>query len=638
MHFAHSLGAVACLSASALAQLNVTSIQPPLHASNQAANTALVIDFDRAVDPASLGQIRLYGSVCGPVDGVFALELGGARVRFTPRRPFGAGEVVQVSLSDTLRAADGSFLRAQGVASSFRVAAAAAPMSFTQLASWDADPNTFARIYGAQTCDFDGDDYTDIALVCENTSDVRVYLNDADASGQYGSLVGTPNVTGSTPSPNENADLDDDGEIDIVTCDTAGDSVTVLLGNGDGTFQPAVVYPMGVGPHGMALLDVDGDGDIDVMSANTGSENIALRRNNGDGTFGAVSFLPSEVSGTWAMAAGDMNGDHIVDVVVGGRFSGNVRVLLSNGDGTFAAQAPRATGGQTWMIVLGDVNGDGKLDVTSANGPTGNGAVLLGDGLGGLLPAAVVPGAGQMTATDLGDLDGDGDLDWVLSSFGGGRWTLYRNNGAGVMTLQQTLFATSNPACAAILDIDRDADLDLALLDEIADTCTLMENGALDAQTLCFGDGSGAACPCSNFGADGHGCANSQPTGGALLNARGRASVANDSLSFAVGGLPQASTALLFLGSAALGGGAGTPFNDGLLCIASPVVRRAVKTGVNGFATWGASAGDAPLSLSGGLSASGGARLYQVWYRDSAAFCGNATANLSNAVRVVWTP
>ncbi len=638
MTFVHSTLAAALCAGSAFAQLSVTAVQPQHHASNQAPNTAIVVDFDRAVDATTLNQFRAYGSICGPVSGVFTLSNGGARVTFTPRRPFGAGEVVQLNLSDSLRAADGSFLRAQGFSSAFRAIAAPADMAFTSIASWDADPGTFARIYGAQVCDFDGDEYSDIALICENTSDVRVFLSDADSSGSFGAMVGTPNVTGSTPSPNENADLNDDGEIDVVTCDTAGDSVSVLLGNGDGTFQAAVVYPMGSGPHGMALLDVDGDGDIDVMSANTGSENLALRRNNGDGTFGPVSFLASGVSGTWAMAAGDMNGDNITDVVVGGRFSTDVRVHLSNGDGTFSMQPAAATGGQTWMIVLGDVNGDRKLDVASANGPTGNGAILLGNGAGGLGAAAVVPGAGQMVATDLGDLDGDGDLDWVLSSFGGGRWTIYRNNGAGGMALQQTIFATSNPACAAILDIDRDGDLDLALLDEIADTCTILENGVLDAQTFCAGDGSGVACPCANEGDDGHGCANSQPTGGALLNARGRASVANDSLSLAVGGMPIASTALLFQGAAALAGGAGAPFNDGKRCIAVPTLRLGNKPGVNGFAAWGVTVGDAPLSVSGGIALAGGAMHYQVWYRDSASFCTASTANLSNGVRVVWTP
>jgi hypothetical protein len=632
------LGAGLLVSTSASAQLTVTATTPLLHAGNQAPNTAIVVDFDRAVDATTLDEFRVWGSTSGPVRGVFALELGGARVRFTPLRTFGAGEVVQFSLSNTLRAADGSFLRAQGYASSFRIVAAPANMVFTPIASWDPDPTTFARIYGAQTCDFNGDEYVDLALVCENTSDVRVFLNDADASGGFGSLAGAPYATGAWPSPNETGDVDGDGLVDIVTCNTQGDSFTVLLGNGNGTFQRAPTYAMGPGPHGIALLDVDGDGDLDVATANTGSNNLSLRRNNGDGTFGPMVFLPSVLDGTFALAAADMNNDNIVDLVVGARFSTNVCVHLSNGDGTFAPQTPVSTGGQTWMIACGDVDGDRNMDVSSANGPTGNGAILRGNGAGGLFPAVVTPGAGWMTATDLGDLDGDGDLDWVLSSFGGGRWTIYRNNGLGAMSLQQTIFATDSPACATLFDIDRDGDLDLALLDELADLCTIYENGVLDAVTFCSGDGSGAACPCANSGANGHGCAHSTPTGGALLNAQGRASVAADAFSLAVSGLPATTTALLFQGAGELGGGAGAPFKAGVKCVRSPTLRLGLKSAVNGYCVWGATVGDAPLSISGGIAPAGGLAHYQVWFRDPASSCTNSGANLSNGVRVTWTP
>lgn len=620
------------------AQLSVTAIDPLIHAGNQPENASVRIDFDRALDPATLGELRVYGSFSGPLAGSVSVENGGTRLRFDPLLPYAAGEVIQIGISERMRAADGSALRTEGFVSSFRVAAAPAPMSFSARQSWDADPSTFARIYGAQTCDFNGDAYVDLALVCENTSDVRVYPASSNASGVFGALIGSPNATGAIPSPNENADLDQDGDIDIVTCDTSGNSFSVLLGNGDGTFQPSVGYPMGVGPRGLALLDANGDGYVDVATANVGSDNIALRLGNGDGTFGPAVFFGGDVTGEWALAAADMNNDYITDLVVGGRFGLEVRVLLSNGDGTFTPRPATSCGGQVWMLVCGDVDGDRDIDVSVANGPSNSGAILLGLGDGQLQSPALFAGAGQMTATDLGDLDGDGDLDWVLSSFGGGRWTVHSNDGAGGFSLQQTIFATSNPACAALFDIDRDGDLDMALMDEIADTCTIYENGALDALNLCFGDGSGTACPCGNSGASGHGCENSNGTGGALLNVQGRASVAADTLMLTLGGAPSSATVLFFQGAGSIAGGAGLPYRDGLYCIAAPTRRLGLEPAVNGFARRGALAGDPPLSLAGALPALGATVLYQAWYRDPAPFCGVATTNFSNAVRVVWTP
>src|SRR5205085_3943210 len=121
--------------------------------------------------------------------------------------------------------------------------------------------------------------------------------------------------TGNTPSPNEHADMNNDGKIDVITCDTAGNSVSVLLGNGDGTFQPAITYPMGLDPRGLAVLDADGDGDVDVATANNGGGNVALARNDGAGVLGAPTFLDGGGSGEFALTAADMDQDGIVDLV-----------------------------------------------------------------------------------------------------------------------------------------------------------------------------------------------------------------------------------------------------------------------------------------------------------------------------------
>ena len=627
---------LAVTSATALAQLTVTAVDPPRHASNREPNTSIVVDFDRAVQAASLGSFGVYGASSGPAAGAVTLENGDTRIRFAPARAFAPGEVVSIGMSETLQAQDGSFLRTQGYVSTFRIETAPAPMTFTALQQWDADPSIFARIYGAQTCDLNDDDFADLAFICENSSDVRVFMNEFDATGLFGPMLPSPSGTGAVPSPNESGDLNDDGFIDLVTCDTSGDSVSVLLGNGDGTFQPTTIYSMGFGPHGMALLDVDGDGDLDVATANTDDDDLSLRRNNGDGTLGAETSFAGGVTFEWAMGAADFNNDGIVDLVVGGA-NGQARVHLSNGNGTFAMQPSFATGGNTWMIACGDLNGDGNYDVTMANGNSGTGVAFLGNGAGGLTLAQTVNATGHCTATDVGDIDGDGDLDWVLSAFGGSKWLLFENNGAGVFVLDQTFPAVSNPGCASLLDIDGDRDLDLALLDEVADTCVLMENGALAQTTFCYG--TALACPCGNAGENGHGCEHSGGAGGGLLVAQGRASVANDTLALNVSNLPPAVSVLFFQGTNTLGGGNGLVFGDGLRCVASPVIRLGLESAVNGFASIGSgNLGDPPLSVKGQIPPAGATRRYQAWYRNSQPFCTSGTVNFSNGLEVIWTP
>lgn len=630
-----AIGASA-LSTSALAQLTVTAIDPPITSSNRAPNTSIVVDFDRALDPTTTGNFGVYGNFTGPLTGVLALENGNTRLRFTPTRSLFAGETVMIGMSHDLRAADGSFLRAAGYVSTFRVQSLPAPMTFTSLGSFYTEPGTFTRIYGGQTCDLDGDDYVDLAVVSEVTSDVRVFKNRADASG----LFVTPNFSvtpvATEPSPNENADMNRDGKLDIVTCNGAADSVSVLIGNGDGSFQPAVNYTVGTTPHGLALLDCDGDGDMDVVTANTSSDNLCLRKNDGTGVLLAPTFFEGGGSGEYALTAADMDNDGITDLVVGLRFSQLVVVHKGNGNGTFTPQPAQNAGGGVWMIVCGDVNADGKMDVSSANSFSNSGSILLGNGNGTLQAAQVVAGLGHMPATDLGDLDGDGDLDWVLSSFGAQEWRMYRND-AGTFHYVTSFPSSANPACAAIFDFDNDRDLDLVLFTETSDEIVVQENGALDALTFCYG--TLVSCPCGNSGVKGHGCESSAATGGALLNATGRASVASDSVSLVATGLPFTSPTVLFQGTTEINGGLGAVFGDGLRCAGGSTVRLVVRSAVNGYVSYGSgTVGDTPIHLAGAIPVAGATRAYQAWYRDSAAFCTAGTFNLSNGVRLVWTP
>lgn len=627
---------VVVLGQVANAQLSVVSVDPALNAVNRAPNTAIVVDFDRAVSPATLSKFKVYGNHSGRIAGTLVLENANTRLRFTPSHPYFAGEIVSASMSHDLQAGDGSFLRQGGYTASFRVRAATAPMTFTNIGSWFTDPGNFTRIYGGQMCDFDSDGSIDMAAVSEVAADVRMFRNLGDGTGAFEHVPSNIVGVDAEPSPNENADLNGDNWIDMVTCNGAGGSVSVLLGNGPATFATSVSYSMGVYPHGLALLDCDGDGDIDIVTTNTSSSNLTLRKNNGDGTFGPVTTFEGGGDGEYSLTAADMNNDGIVDLVVGLRFSQLIVVHRGNGDGTFTAQPSQNAGGQTWMITCGDIDGDGNMDVSSANSFSNSGSILLGNGNGTLQAPQVVPTSGHTNATDLGDLDGDGDLDWVLSSFGAQEWRVFRND-AGVFHLATTFPSNANPACASLADIDNDGDIDIVLWTETSDEIITLENGTLDSATFCYG--SVAGCPCGNVGLAKHGCEHSFGFGGGLLNAQGRASVANDSLALVAGGLPPNASTLFFQGDAQIAGGAGQIFGDGLRCAGGNVLRLGTRGAVNGYVGYGAGhVGDVPISIRGAIPVSGATRYYQGWYRNAASFCTPSTFNLTNGVRVTWTP
>jgi len=161
----------------------------------------------------------------------------------------------------------------------------------------------------------------------------------------------------------------------------------------------------------------------------------------------------------------------------------------------------------------------------------------------------------------------------------------------------------------------------------------LIPNTASPISALCFGDGTGTACPCGNVGLAGNGCANSLSTTGSNLAATGTPSIANDTLVL-TGTLMPNSSVLYFQGTTAIGGGAGSVFGDGLRCAGGAVIRLGTKTNALGTSSYPV-AGDLTISVRGACAA-GDVRIYQAWYRNAAAFCTASTFNLTNALSVTW--
>jgi hypothetical protein len=483
--------AVSAPASLAAGALSVTGHEPGRNAGNVAPTSAITVRFSAPVSAAtvSAASFRAYGRQSGPVSGSFTLLPPGDAVRLRPSRPFKPGEVVLVNLSEAIAAGDGSPIGTGGYAFQFAIAATGSGARLfddLETISVITTPGENTRLYGAQATDLDLDGWLDLATMNEDTADLRVLMNLGDGAGSFSAIVEPPSAIGFGASPNEPGDFDNDGFADVAVANGSEGTVSVVLGNGDGTFGPEQVISMGGGPHGIAALDVDGDADLDLVTSNFGPGNLTLSLNDGAGVFGAATPLDSGSGWEWTVTSGDMDEDGIVDLVVGNRTPNMIRILKGDGDGGFTFLSEKAAAGNPWMLVVADLDGDRHLDVTSANGSSANGARLLGDGLGALGDAVTDPIAGDAISTDLGDFDGDGDLDWILASYGGARWDFFWNDGAGNFTFDQRYFAVEAGSCALPFDFDNDGDLDVALFDELADTIRLLENSA--ARQLLFLD------------------------------------------------------------------------------------------------------------------------------------------------------
>ncbi|MCC7293557.1 MAG: VCBS repeat-containing protein [Phycisphaerales bacterium] len=412
------------------------------------------------------------------MQGAFSFADDDRTVTLHPDKPFSHGETVMVVLSHDIRGADGSPLRDEGCSWTFWTNARPAVMNFVEVGRMTTrtNQNETSRSYGGLACDANGDGFLDMTIVNEDTADLRVFLNKGDRSGTFHPFLQPTFPCGNRASPNETGDFNRDGLPDVCVAAINDDTVSVLLGNGDGAFRPRQVINVGSTPRGIAVLDADGDGDLDIANTNAGGAgSVSITLNDGTGVFGAPSFFEGGGTNEWSLGAADMNEDLILDLVIGARGSQLMNVMTGNGDGTFTAASSRACDGRTWMLALGDVNGDRHFDVATANSSENRSAIMPGDGLGGLGAAVRYTTDAFPLATDFGDLDGDGDLDWINSGYAGD-WWVHTNNGAGVFTFFREFDAPRAASCSVPFDMDNDGDLDLALIDEEEDVVIFMKN------------------------------------------------------------------------------------------------------------------------------------------------------------------
>ncbi len=477
------------------ADLKVTSTTPIERSISAPRQTAIIVNFDKPVSRNSITALKsfwAFGRWSGTVQGKFSFQNNDKRVVLTPDKPFSAGETVMVILSHDIKASDGTRLRTAGYSWQFWIKSKPANLDFKIIQSLTTNSTESSRPYGAVATDLNHDNWLDLAVVNEDTADLRIYMNRANNTGQFNFFTQPTTPLGNRASPNEPSDFNLDGNTDLAVVNINDNTISILLGNGNGGFSPQQLITVGSAPRGIALLDIDGDGDIDIVNTNYESNNLSLLINNGQGVFSNSQSFDTGTNGEWALAAADMNEDGLLDIVVGAQDSQQVLTLINNGNGNFQALTPQAVGGNIWMLVIGDVNNDGHEDLATVNSTSDNGSIILGDGTGNFTSTTTITLDTFPLASDLGDLDGDGDLDWVTSSFSGD-WVLYSNNSMGQFTFNQRFDAPAAASCAVLFDMDNDLDLDLALIDEIQDTVFIMQNQGIETKSFQINSGLNGA-------------------------------------------------------------------------------------------------------------------------------------------------
>src|SRR5262249_25670228 len=318
---------------------------------------------------------------------------------------------------------------------------------------------------------------------------VSILLNNGDGTFQPANNI----IAGKNPCSIAVGDFNRDGHLDLVVANNginvAGGwlpgTVSVLLGNGDGTFRTHVDYATGTGPSSIAVAKFNSDNRLDLAVGHPANV-VSVLLGKGDGTFEPhVNYATGTGGDDGAVVVADFNRDNKADLAVAGRFgAGIVGILQGNGDGTFQSPVgydPAGLFGRS--LAVGDIDREGKLDLVVTYANSGNAtasgvSVLLGNGDGGFSQGSTLAtgSAGCHAGSPiLADFDGDGKLDLAALAGGGprdgvclflgaGTILIFKDNGKGMLQESFTISTDNGQDLVAAADLDGNGLPDLVIL------------------------------------------------------------------------------------------------------------------------------------------------------------------------------
>ncbi len=348
------------------------------------------------------------------------------------------------------------------------------PPSFAAPMNFEVDDRPRSLVSG----DFNGDGRLDLANANNWSSNVSVLLGNGD--GTFGPATNLAVARG--PITVIAADVNNDGKLDLATgnWNPENEDVSVLLGNGDGTFGPATNFAIGTipSPRGLVSGDFNSDGKLDLATANTLSNDVSVLLGDGNGTFVPTTNFAVAPGPSWSVVSGDFNSDDRLDLATANSDSNNVSVLLGNGDGTFQPADNIEVGTGPTTVIAADVNSDSKLDLATANVYSNNVSVLLGNGNGTFQPADNIEVYSAAYSVVAADVNGDGRLDLATA-----KSARYPNNISVVLGNDDGTFESptnfpdgTNSVSIVSGDFNSDSRLDLATANWSSDTVSVLIN------------------------------------------------------------------------------------------------------------------------------------------------------------------
>jgi hypothetical protein len=344
-------------------------------------------------------------------------------------------------------------------------------MTFSQTDYQTADGPCFVS-----AADLNADGHMDLAVANWRDNNISIMLNNGDGSFEKR----PPHRVGLRPYCVTTGDFDGDGDLDLVTANYGSGSVSTLRNTGTAEFETAVEYDDDAtfSTRCVYPADLNGDGHLDLAAVNTRSDNFSIFMNNGEGLFGEAKNYPIG-SAPKSIYPGDLDGDGDIDlaVIISGWFTVPFIVFMENdGSGAFSRKAEFQVEASAWTVIVADLNHDGHADLANTNYAYQNISVLTGDGEGNFTMDEYYQTPKGPRHLCASDLDADGDLDLAVACWHAGQCVLLLNQGNGKYKPGGNFKTGKKASCVASSDLNSDGLNDLVVTHVESNTVAVLLN------------------------------------------------------------------------------------------------------------------------------------------------------------------
>lgn len=434
--------------------LTLTSTSPSSGSTGVDTTANITATFDNNVQSSSLtaANFRVWGEFSGLIAGSYSGG-GTSTITFNPTNDFYPGEKVTVTLTNSLISTDSKALL-QSHSFSFHTKArsmSGAPTGYNS--------NTIAKeesASGIYPADIDGDGDFDLVGTAFIASKVVWYQNNGSQSFSANTITSSANG----PATVVATDFDNDADMDILYCEVASNSIVWQKNNGSQSFTSQTIQSSLNSPVDIIPVDLDGDGDMDVITATAGDSTVSWLQNDGTQSFTQFEIEGAAV-GLNSIYTEDIDGDGDLDVLSASSNDDKVRWYENDGSENFTSHTIiNAADGVVDVIAI-DLDGDGDMDVLSASKGDDLISWYNNDGSENFTRTTVTNSLSDPADIYAVDFDGDGDIDICTASDGDNRICWLENDGSESFTLHTAVHNVLGAARVFAADIDDNGYLDL---------------------------------------------------------------------------------------------------------------------------------------------------------------------------------